>query len=419
MANKPRIAIVGFVLESNGHAPVVGRDDFIRFSGQEILDDLRRNAPRSPAELSGFVDRLTALSDWEPVPITIQSGGAAGPVDQAFFDGFMAEVNDRLAAAGPVDGVYFPEHGAGTATTDPDPDGTLMARVREIVGPRARLIASLDLHANVNDVMAGAVDMMCSYLTNPHVDQYARGTECAEAMHAMLDGLTTAVGFAKLPLIPPSIAQNTKAGPYADHIAFGQSLLGDGVMNVSLCSGFSLGDTVKNGMSVTVTSRGDKALADRVAARIAGHVWAERERYLVTMTPLAEAVAMMLARNRDPALPSLCFADAADNPGGRRRGQHALHPERLFGGGLPRRRRGARVRPGAGGRSPRTGRGRQLPGPLQSGGEHPLFRSLRLGLPGGSPARRHHRRAPGNPRRPHFRHGTVRPCWTATAWAWW
>ena len=320
MANKPRIAIVGFVLESNGHAPVVGRDDFIRFSGQEILDDLGRDAPRSPAELSGFVDRLTALRDWEPVPITIQSGGAAGPVDQAFFDGFMAEVNDRLAAAGPVDGVYFPEHGAGTATTDPDPDGTLMARVREIVGPRARLIASLDLHANVNDVMAVAVDMMCSYLTNPHVDQYARGTECAEAMHAMLDGLTTAVGFAKLPLIPPSIAQNTKAGPYADHIAFGQSLLGDGVMNVSLCSGFSLGDTVKNGMSVTVTSRGDKALADRVAARIAGHVWAERERYLVTMTPLAEAVAMMLARNRDPALPSLCFADAADNPGGGGRG---------------------------------------------------------------------------------------------------
>ena len=45
MANKPRIAIVGFVLESNGHAPVVGRDDFIRFSGQEILDDLRRDAP--------------------------------------------------------------------------------------------------------------------------------------------------------------------------------------------------------------------------------------------------------------------------------------------------------------------------------------------------------------------------------------
>ena len=92
MANKPRIAIVGFVLESNGHAPVVGRDDFIRFSGQEIPDDLRRDAPRSPAELSGFVDRLTALRDWEPVPITIQSGGAAGPVDQTYFDGFMTEV---------------------------------------------------------------------------------------------------------------------------------------------------------------------------------------------------------------------------------------------------------------------------------------------------------------------------------------
>ena len=320
MAKTPRIALVGFVLESNGHAPVVGRDDFVRFSGREILDDLKREAPRGPAELSGFVDRLTALRDWEPVPITFHSGGAAGPVDQAYFDQVMAEVSERLRAAGPVDGVYFPEHGAGTATTDLDPDGTLMAGVREMVGPRARLIASLDLHANVNDIMAGAVDMMCSYVTNPHVDQYARGSECAEAMHAMLDGLKTSVGFVKLPLIPPSIAQNTKAGPYADHIAFGQSLLGDGVMNVSLCSGFSLGDTVKNGMSVTVTTRGNQALADRVAAQVAAHVWAEQERYLVTMTPLENAVAMMLARNRDPALPSLCFADAADNPGGGGRG---------------------------------------------------------------------------------------------------
>ena len=175
MANKPRIAIVGFVLESNGHAPVVGRDDFIRFSGQEILDDFE--AQRAPESGGTFrvrrpadrAQRLGAGAHHHPVG---GRGGAGGP---GLFRRVHAEVNDRLAAAGPVDGVYFPEHGAGTATTDPDPDGTLMARVREIVGPRARLIASLDLHANVNDVMAGAVDMMCSYLTNPHVDQYAPG----------------------------------------------------------------------------------------------------------------------------------------------------------------------------------------------------------------------------------------------------
>ena len=419
MANKPRIAIVGFVLESNGHAPVVGRDDFIRFSGQEILDDLRRDAPRSPAELSGFVDRLTALRDWEPVPITIQSGGAAGPVDQAFFDGFMAEVNDRLAAAGPVDGVYFPEHGAGTATTDPDPDGTLMARVREIVGPRARLIASLDLHANVNDVMAGAVDMMCSYLTNPHVDQYARGTECAEAMHAMLDGLTTAVGFAKLPLIPPSIAQNTKAGPYADHIAFGQSLLGDGVMNVSLCSGFSLGDTVKNGMSVTVTSRGDKGPggpgggADR-RPRVGG-----------TGTLPGHHDAPRGSRRHDagpqpgpgPAVPLLRRRGRQSRR--RRPGQHALHPERLFGGGLPRRRRGARVRPGAGGRSPRNGARAPASGPASIGRRAPSIPIPSTGAAGWKPCTTAPSSGAGESAPAALSTWDRRPCWTATAWAWW
>ncbi len=322
--NRPaRIALVAFRLESNGHAPVIGRDDVLPASimdGQALLDDLAREAPSAPAEFSGFMAEMNTLRPWQPVPIFCAEGGASGPIDQDFFDWLVAEMEQRLRAALPLDGVFFAEHGGGMATVDPDPDGTLFAHARAIVGPEAPIIATLDLHANVGRTMVDAVDMLCSFLTNPHVDQRERGAESARAMHEMLNGEKTAKGFVKLPLIPPSITQNTKAGPYADHIAYGQSLLDETVMNVSLCSGFSLGDTAKNGMSVTVTARGDQAAADRAARKIAARVWEERQRYVKPMTSLDDAVQMMLERNREPALRPLLFADPADNPGGGGRG---------------------------------------------------------------------------------------------------
>ena len=132
----------------------------------------------------------------------------------------------------------------------------LFKSVRDIVGPDVPMATTFDLHANVSALMTDTINYVASYLTNPHIDQYERGAEAAEAVHAMLNGRRTAVRRVQLPLIPPSIAQNTKSGPYADHIAFGQTFVDDDIANVSICSGFSLGDTIKNGLSVNVTGVG-------------------------------------------------------------------------------------------------------------------------------------------------------------------
>jgi microcystin degradation protein MlrC len=91
-------------------------------------------------------------------------------------------------------------------------------------------------------------------------------------------------------------------------------------MNVSVVSGFSLGDSVKNGMSVIVTTRGDKALAQKLARDIAQKTWDDRHRYEPRLTSLEDATRMALECGRDPSRPALLFADVADNPGGGGRG---------------------------------------------------------------------------------------------------
>jgi microcystin degradation protein MlrC len=319
----PRIALGGFMLESNGHAPVAMRAEFEAscwLEGEALAADLASPAPSGPTGLSGFIKAMDAGRPWEPAFTFAASAGASGPMDQDAFAEVCARIEAGIRRAMPVDGVFLALHGAATATLDRDPDGTLLRRVRAIVGPGVPVLATLDLHANVSWTMVEQADMLCAYVTNPHVDQAERGAECAGVMRAMLGGLRPRAAFVKLPFIPPATSQNTAAGPYADAIAHARRYLDHEVLNVSISSGFSLGDTPKNGLSVIVTTRGDAARAQQAAAEIAGWIWSTREAWVTRLTSLDDATAMAQASGADPARPALLFADVADNPGGGGRG---------------------------------------------------------------------------------------------------
>lgn len=321
--SRPRVAVGGFLLESNYHAPVATRAEFesvCTLAGGALQADWESASPTCTTNISGFVAGMNATGPWQPVPILTAQAHASGEVEQAYFEEIVAQFRARLQAALPLDGVFIALHGAASATGDVDPDGTLLEAVRGIVGPGVPVVTTLDLHANVVQRMVDNADLMAAYLTNPHVDMRERGTECAHALREMMAGMKTARGFVKLPFAPPSVTQNTASGPYADLIAFGQSKIGPGVLNVSISSGFTLGDTPKNGMSVIVTTRGDKGRAQALANEIATFAWEQRHRYVPRMTSLADATAQAFACGRDPALPALIFADVADNPGGGARG---------------------------------------------------------------------------------------------------
>lgn len=318
----PRIAIGGFMLESNGHAPVSTREEFhsaVYLEDAELLADLTSANPRSPTTLTGFTHEMDRIGPWQRVPLVMAAVGASGPVDQVFFEQTVARMCELLRAAGPVDGVYLSQHGAAIATGDVDPDGTVFRAIREIVGPDVPIVATLDLHANVNEIMVQQADILVAYRENPHTDMPERGADCARHLHAMLGGMKPHAAFVKLPFIPPSTSQNTKSGPYADVIAYGQKQVRDGVIDVSVSSGFSLGDTPKNGMSVIVTAT-DAKQAESVAKDVASYAWGERRRFITNLTSLERCTEMALACARDPAKPSLLFADVADNPGGGGRG---------------------------------------------------------------------------------------------------
>jgi len=311
------------MLESNGHSPLATREEFASnyiAAGDEMRVDWESEHPRCPVTTSGFVERMTATGAWEPVPLYGAMVGASGPVEHGFFLEVVAQLDKRLRAALPVDGVFLSLHGGAIGEKEGDPEGVILERVRSIVGKDVPIVASLDLHPNVSDRMVRNCDVLVAYRTNPHMDMAERGSESAEHMRELLAGTRATAAMVKLPFIPPSVAQNTKSGPYADIIAYGQSKVDKRVMNVSVVSGFSLGDCAKNGMSITVTTRNDATLARALARDIAQKCWDDRKRYIPRLTSLADATRMAVERGRDPTQPALLFADVADNPGGGGRG---------------------------------------------------------------------------------------------------
>jgi microcystin degradation protein MlrC len=371
----PRIALGAFMLESNAHAPIATREEFAAnylSYGRDMIRDLASAAPVGPKTLSGFFEAMNASGAWTPVPLMGTTVGASGPIDHPFFLEVADSLESRLRAAMPVDGVFLSLHGAAIATGEVDPDAVILERIRRVVGPDVPVLATLDLHANVSRRMVDAASVLVAYRTNPHVDMAERGGECARLMREILAGVKPAAGFAKLPLIPPSVTQNTKSGPYADIIAYGQSKIDARVMNVSVVSGFSLGDTPKNGMSVTVTTRGDAALAQALAKDIAQACWNDRHRYVPSLTSLADATRLALECGRDAAKPALLFADVADNPGGGGRGNTVWILEAFHKAGVEGALLGVFFDPALAAEAHALGQGAQFHARFNRNESHPL-----------------------------------------------
>lgn len=337
--SNPRIAILGFAIESNRFAPVSTRADFVDrayLAGSALLADARAAAPAMTPEIPAFVRHMDANGSWTPVPILFANAESGGPVDHAFFMETLAIFERGLRAALPLDAVYICEHGAAITTEEDDPDGLVFERVRSIVGPSVPVVATVDLHANVSDRMVDAVDTLISYRRNPHTDMAERGTEAADILIELMQGARFCVAHVRMPVCAPPTQLLTApgTGPYADMIRQAEALDDPRIANISVVGGFAFGDTPKNGLTVIVSTRGDAAFARQTAEALVMPAWIGRSAFTPELTSVAEAVALARAAGDDHTLPPVLLADVADNPGGGGRGNTPFLLQALLGAGV-------------------------------------------------------------------------------------
>ena len=319
----PRIAVLGFHLESNAFAPVSKERHFrslCYFEGEDIAREARKPAPALPAEVPAFYREMEARGKWSAVPIIVTACEPGGPVDERFFQATLAAMRQRLAAAGRLDAVYISNHGGMISTAGPDPDGELYAMVRGVVGAAVPVVATVDLHANISERMVQNVDALVSYRTNPHMDQAERARDAARLLLEFINGKKPQRAFVRLPLTPASVTLLTREGPYADAIDYGQSKVGGGILDVSIIGGFVFSDTPKNGVAIVVN--GERGADVRgTALEIATRTWNDRKRFVKRLTSIDDAL-------RIPG--KTIWSDAGDNPGGGGTGQTTTLLRKLY-----------------------------------------------------------------------------------------
>lgn len=307
-----RILIAGFLHETNTFSPTpaawsnfVNGEGFPRMHvGEELLELAQVNIP-----MGGFI--AACDKGWELVPTIWCAASPSGPVNSDVFEHVANTITDACHRERP-DAVYLDLHGAMVTEKYEDADGELIRRVRECVGDKVPIVVTLDLHANISDLMAKTADAMIAYRTYPHVDMAATGDSCAKLLRRILGGEKLNLWMERLDFLIPTISGSTLAGPGQEVYKLLDDL-GKHDLVISFAMAFPATDVPDCrpcvfGYGTDVTSL--RARVVKLAKQIA-----DREaRFAVQASPVDEAL-RIAAQNVADGIRPVVIADTQDNPG--------------------------------------------------------------------------------------------------------
>ena len=297
--------------ETNTFSPILcGRD---AFEGNFYAPPGQH--PDHPTLYSGPMMALRRRAkeggDWQVVEGLSTFATTGGIVTRPVYEEYRDAILDQLKAAMPVDFVALGLHGAMVADGYEDCEGDLLRRVREVVGPRVKVGAELDLHCNLTPAMVEHADVLVPYKESPHIDVLERGEELVQILADAARGKVRPVmSVFDCRMVTSS---PTTREPMKSFVARMQALEGkDGVLSVSLIHCFGFNDVPEMGYKVLVVTDDRKAEGDALARKLGHEIYRMRREIGMTFLTIDEAIDRALAAPKGPVV----LADGADNAGG-------------------------------------------------------------------------------------------------------
>ncbi|MEW6301277.1 MAG: M81 family metallopeptidase, partial [Thermodesulfobacteriota bacterium] len=289
----------------------LGCEDFQRatVTGEALLA-----AGRGESAIAGFLEGARA-QHWDVIPLQFVVPGVGGIITHEAHEMAKETFLAMLRKAGPVDGVFLQLHGTAVAEHVDDCEGDLLAALRELLGEKVPLIASLDGHANVTPLMATHASMLIGVKTNPHYDFVPVGRQAARVMAGMFAGTLTPTSAWAQPALVPSLQKLYIApGWPMEHLtrqAHNLAATDPRVVDVSLLGGFPYSEIPQTGMSVVVTTNKEPGLAQEIADTVKEACWAKRHALIADVVPVADAVREAIETEDGPVV----LGDLADSGG--------------------------------------------------------------------------------------------------------
>lgn len=215
----------------------------------------------------------------EIAPLLVASTCPGGPLTLACYKSLKEEMLKRLQKALPVAGVLLALHGSAAVEEIGDLEGDLLAAVRQVVGPKVPIVATLDLHAHVTEAMVENADGLVAWETYPHRDTVETGERGARLMLSIVSGdVRPTMALAKVPVLVGGVLGHTEGeGPFANVMRFGKSHEGkDGIVSVSVFLVHPYLDLPDMGGGGLVITNNDMDRATALAEEIARRYWERR-----------------------------------------------------------------------------------------------------------------------------------------------
>ena len=282
--------------------------------GAEILEIYRgTNSP-----IGGFIDGADKHG-FELIPTVFAEAQPSAPAPRPVFDRILNDLLQGMADAGEIDGVLLDLHGSmvvgnpGQADGIDDPEGHIMAAIREIVGPATPILAQLDIHSNVSPRMVEVADLLIGRESYPEIDMAERGRECADVLMRIHDeGMKPTMALHQIPMVW-GMNQVTAHSPMKEAIDELHKIEArPGVVCGSIATCYPLSDVPDMGASVYIATDNDQALAQSYADELGAWLYERRADWHFQVPPTREALARGDAEGKYP----IVFADRHDNTGG-------------------------------------------------------------------------------------------------------
>jgi microcystin degradation protein MlrC len=316
-----RIALGALLQESNSFSP--GRTTIQSFHNRYYAEGaaLVEALGGTGTEIGGALAALAGLPV-EPVPLVATNGGSGPIVAAATHVALKQAMLARLAAAGPVDGVYLALHGAMVAEGVDDVEGDLLDAVRAAVGPAVPVAVTLDLHAHVTPRMTAAAQIIIGYKHYPHDDAAEVGGQAARLLVRTIAGeIAPRMALRKVPaLFAPHRERTDGDEPLAAFNRWARAAeRHPAVLSVSYFPVQPWLDVPDMGFAALAVTDGDPARAAALAEEMAAMAWDRRAAFDVPVLPVDAGLRAAL-----DAPPPVVLADTADCVGGGASGDSAV-----------------------------------------------------------------------------------------------
>jgi microcystin degradation protein MlrC len=310
-----RIAVARLWFEGNRFSPAPTRAADFERREWRTGDDALAAARGTATELGAVAERAAGRPGLRIDALRCASASPGGPIEDSVFARWLDEVLEGLHRLRP-DGLYLSLHGAAITMTRDTPELDALRAIREALGGALPIVASFDLHANLDAATASLLDFATAYRTYPHVDMRETAARALDALERRLAGGPRAAG-AIVPLgrMLPSFNMRTDSGPMQALQAAARLAEARGeVLDASLFGGFPYADTAVTGASAMAWAAGDgpspQAAARRAARALAMAMAARAAEFEPRLVGPREGIRQALAA----AGGLVAVTDPADNP---------------------------------------------------------------------------------------------------------